>query len=309
MNDDNTTNRRLAQLPVSANDVSTSASADLVAWVRTQIASGCVYIVMRQRADEGECIVASWSLPGEGPVAVAAAIEREAHTEGQHLRGPTLFVLYASKDVSSREFVARRTICIEGSAYPRVGETEPANIAGVTGMLMRHADGATKIALQHTSNIIEQYKVLLMVAHQRIADLEAALQESAAMRESLATLSHERELALHRAKIEDKRTDFIKEQLELIIPTGISRLLGPGKDGMPAMTEQIIRQFMGSLKQEQLGAVMAALSPEQQLVIGDLYMRFAAQSKDAAVANAAKEAGATTNGTSNGAPPAGKPPS
>ncbi|RYG84536.1 hypothetical protein EON77_06475 [bacterium] len=258
---------------------------DVFAWVHKQIARGAAMIVLRQRADEGEMLIASWTLPGAGAEAVAIEIDQRAHSEGRFLRGPTLFLLYAFLE-SGREHVDRKSLRIEGETFRASGETEPPNMHGITSMLMRHAEGATKIALGHTSHIIEQYKAMLAGANRRVADLETELGESARLRQSLITAEHERQLEEHRLRQEDKRNEFMMGQLKLLMPAVAKRFFGTGVGGAEA-TDALISQFMSSLKPEQLSQIASVLTPAQQTVLGEMYIHHAQRSENASAAAAA----------------------
>jgi len=282
---------------------------DVLTWVHEQIARGCTLLTLRQRADEGELLVCNMPLPGPGAHVVATALYSRALSEGRFLRGPTLFAVYAFRDVA-REHCDRKTFRVEGETFMRSGETEPPTLQGVNSMLMRHAEGATKIALGHTSHIIEQYKVLLGQAHRRIAELEATVRDAASMRESLVMLEHERALAVHRAKLDEKRGDFVRDKLDLLLPVVAGKVLGnKGSPVPPVVTDEILRQLLGSFTPEQIAKLQGILAPDQQVVIGDLYMRYAARSKDPAVAAAAREAAQRAQqGTGDGAAAEHVPP-
>ncbi len=279
------------------------APEDIVQWVHEQITRGCARVELRQRADDGELLVCTIHLPGGGAHPIAAGLYSRSMSEGRYQRGPTLFFMYAYKDVS-REHCDRKSFRVEGEAFTKTGETEPATLLGINSMLMRHTDAATKIALGHTSHIIEQYKVLLQQRDQRIAALETAMRDASAMRESLVMLDHERALALHRSREEEKRSDFMRDKLDMLIPVLAGKVLGNTSMGVPpVVNDAIMRQLLGSLTPEQLQKLTTILSDEQQAVVGDLYMRYAQQSKDPNVAAAARgQAGAQppgSNGSSN----------
>jgi hypothetical protein len=286
---------------------------DIVAWVHEQIARACPLLVLRQRMDEGgEMVVCNMTLPGDGPQAIAASLYSRAMSEGRYLRGPTLFMMYAFKEVG-REHCDRKSFRVEGESYARTGETEPPTMAGINSMLMRHTDAATKIALGHTSHIIEQYKVLLLQRDRRISELEASLREASAVRESLVMFEHERALSMHRVNEDSKRSDFMRDKLDLLIPVVASKMLGTTSMGVPpVVNDEILKQLLGSLSNEQLFKLQGILNPDQQTAVGDLYTRYAQRSKDpevAAAGNAAAEArnaaaaanAGAVNGHANGA--------
>ncbi len=277
------------------------APEDIVQWVHEQITRSCAKVELRQRADEGELLICTINLPGGNAHAIAAGLYSRSMSEGRYLRGPTLFFMYAFKD-GSREHCDRKSFRVEGEAFTKTGETEPATLLGINSMLMRHTDAATKIALGHTSHIIEQYKVLLQQRDQRIAALETAMREASAMRESLVMLDHERALALHRSREDEKRSDFMRDKLDMLIPVLAGKMLGTTSMGVPPIvTDAMLKKLLGSLTPEQMQKLTSILSYEQQAVVGDLYMRYAQQSKDPNVAAAANaQAGAHPPGSSNG---------
>lgn len=270
---------------------------DLVRWVHEQIARGCLQITLRQRADEGEIMVCILPLAGDDDAqAIASTLYLRATGEGRYNRSPSLFVLYAFRDIM-REHCDRKTFRVEGESFSRSGETEPPTATGLNAMLMRHSEAATKVALGHTSHIIEQYKVLLSQRDRRISELETQLRDASAMRESLVMLEHERAQAMHRAKMDEKRSDFMRDKLDLLLPVVAGKMLGTTQMGVPpVVTDETMKQLLGSLTPEQLVGLQGILRPEQQTVVADLYVRYAQRSKDPDVAAAA-------NGTSNGAAP------
>jgi len=278
------------QRPHGAADDEPYVPEDIGTWVHEQIARGCTLLTLRQRADEGELLVCNVPLPGSGANVVATTLYSRALSEGRFLRGPTLFVVYAFRDVA-REHCDRKSFRVEGETFVRSGETEPPTLQGVNSMLMRHAEGATKIALGHTSHIIEQYKVLLGQAHRRIAELETTVRDAASMRESFVMLEHERAMSLHRAKLDEKRSDFLRDKLDLLLPVVAGKVLGHhGAAVPPVVTDEMLRQLLGSFSPDQFAKLQEILAPDQQAVIGDLYMRYAARSKDPHVAAAAHPA-------------------
>jgi hypothetical protein len=288
------------RMAFDAQDDGPFVPEDLVRWVHEQIARGCVQITLRQRVDEGETLVCNLALPGEGAQPTALTIHQRATGEGRYQRSPTLFVLYAFRDIT-REHCDRKSFRVEGESFSRSGETEPPTMAGINSMLMRHTDAATKIALGHTSHIIEQYKVLLSQRDRRISELEAQLRDASAMRESFVMLEHERGLAIHRAKLDEKRSDFMREKLDLLLPVVAGKVLGTTQMGVPpVVTDETMKQLLGSLTPEQLMSLQGILRPEQQTVVADLYVRYAQRSKDPNVASAASGANGTPNDVASG---------
>jgi hypothetical protein len=290
MNDQSRAMRPGGRGSFDAQDDGPFVPEEVVRWVHEQIARGCVTITLRQRCDEGETLVCTVQLTGDVTMTqeIAASLFSRGLSEGRYLRGPTLFVMYAFKDVL-REHCDRKSFRVEGENFARSGETEAPTLAGINSMLMRHTDAATKIALGHTSHIIEQYKGLLAQRDRRISELEAEVRAAAQLRESLILLEHERAASLHRMAEDSKRSDFMREKLDLMFPVLTSKLLGgAGLGANPVIGDEMLKQFLGSLNPDQINKLGSILSPEQGMLVGELYMKYAARSKDADVAASAR---------------------
>jgi hypothetical protein len=300
---------KIARASRQVLEIDRAVPADILEWVEEQLAFGCSAIVMRQRADSSSDVVRTWDLVGADARVVTASIDDTAHSEGRYMRGPTLFVLY-SQLPNSRDYVARKTLRIEGQMFSASGETEPPNENGIVSMLMRHTDASIQISLGHTSHIIEQYKGMLGASQRRVLDLEKDIAKFAADREALRLHEHEHALDVVKAQDSAKNGEFVREQVGLIVPVIANRFLKANVGARsPAVTDEALSRLMGSFSDDQLAGLSTVLSSQQMIAVMDLYMAYAARSKDGAVAEqakfAAEDAHAKANGTTtNGSRPA-----
>lgn len=292
-------------------DLDIPVAADLLEWVQNQMKRGCAAIAMKQRLEHGEEIIDTWELLGADPRRLAMAIETAAHSEGRYLRGPTTFALYASL-AHSRDHVARKTIRVEGDTSKGSSESEPANSAGLVSMCMRHTDASIKYALGHTSHIVEQYKGMIDKTQRRVIDLEISLSKSAEMRERLRNEEHEHSIAVLEAQSDAKNNDFMREQVNMLIPVIADKFLNAKIGRSPVVTDAALGRFLGSLSPEQVATISSVLNAEQSIAMSHLYMEYAKRSnpedtaeveKQHDEANGAQANGTQTNGTSapNGA--------
>ena len=90
------------------------------------------------------------------------------------------------------------------------------------------------------------------------------------------SLQHERDLQLLHEKRREKGSDFIRQKLDLIAPVILSKLLstGVGKGQGTVMGEELLRQFLKSLRPEQVRAIVASLGPDQVVTMVELYERY-----------------------------------
>lgn len=286
----------------------THDQARLRGWLLEQRDAQCTRIVLRQKSDTSQDQVRAWSLAANTDVdALADEIEERAEDDGRFLRGPTLYGVFAYRD-DDKAYVDRKFLYIEGQSanLENVRETEPANVTGITSQLMRHSEVSARLAVGTTANVIDHYKAMLAAAHQRIGELEARYFKVLEMYEGLTSMQHQRDLELLRAQQADKRQDFLKEKLDMLVPVAMSKLLGQ-KNG--ALGEELLRQFLKSLTPSQQEGMFQILGPEQMALIGEIFVKYAEKdlARDAKANGAANghtngHASGQTNGHANGGP-------
>jgi len=252
-------------------------SVHLAKWLRAQQEDDCTHVILRQRTAETDQQVREWNLAAaEDLDALAAEIETRAQEDGQHFRGPTLYGLFAYREVG-KAHVERTFLRVEGQGGREsfFQETEAPDGRGITSQLMRHNEVATRIALGQTSEIMEFYKRALEQRDRRIEDLENRHFKMLELYEKLQSMQHERDLEVVREQRADERTKFLKEKLDMLAPVLMNKLLGKEGATAPALGEELMRQFLKSLAPNQIDALMGMLRPEQAAVIGEVYEAYA----------------------------------
>ena len=267
-------------------------------WTRGVVAQKCARVQLNVFADGREVLVRTWDLLGLDPEQVAEEIDGRASDEGRTMRGPALFALYAYNGGPTH--VDRKQFRIEGESFPRTGETEPPDASGIIGMLMRHSEAATKIALGHTTHIIQQYQGMLAQSSGRVSELEDALQGYAQLQQKIATNEHEYRLVEAELAMKSKRQEQIFEKGSVLVPVLMEFLLGKQVKS-PVISDEQMKELMQSLTPEQLSALATILRPEQAISMMSLYTKYAESAADAQVAaEARKHAPANAGGASQG---------
>jgi hypothetical protein len=253
----------------------TEGSVNIARWLRDQVEDSCVRVALRQKTEDTEQHVREWSLVDVANVDdLVEEIEACAHADSLNFRGPTLYGLFSYREGGKR-YVSRTLLRVAGQGFSQsmVGETEAADARGLTSQMMRHTEVASRIALGHTQEIILQYQQLLAQRDKRIEDLEARHFKVLELHERLTSMQHERDMEIIRAQQSDKRTDFLKEKLDMLAPVIVSKMIGKGAGGA-ALGEELMRQFLKSLTPDQMTKIVGSLAPEQAAVINEIYLAY-----------------------------------
>ena len=278
----------------------TEGSVNIARWIRDQVDDHCVRLALRQKTEDAEQHVREWSLVDIANVDdLVEEIETCAHADSLNFRGPTLYGLFSYREAGKR-YVSRTLLRVAGQGFNQammVGETEAADARGLTSQMMRHTEVASRIALGHTQEIILQYQQILAARDKRIEDLEARHFKVLELHERLASMQHERDMEIVRAQQSDKRTDFLKEKLDMLAPVLVSKMIGKGAGGA-ALGEELMRQFLKSLTPDQMTKIVGSLAPEQAAVINEIYLAYG--EREVANEEGAKSAkGKKSNGQTN----------
>jgi hypothetical protein len=258
-------------------------------WLRMQVRDGCTRIVLRQRVGEVEQHVREWPMtPETDLVALAEEIRAKMNDEGRQLRGPTLFALFSFR-ADPRMHVDRMLRRVEGTAgggNALFGETEASDARGIVAMMMRHNEAAARIALGQTLEIVEHYKSISKERGERVAALEEKQVENIKLFERLMSLQHERDLEKLREHRKDEGRAFVRQKVDLIAPVILSKVLSAGmpKGQGAVLGEEVLRQFLKSLRPDQMHAIVATLNPEQIVTMAELYERYSDRENGAPVA-------------------------
>ena len=168
-------------------------------------------------------------------------------------------------------------------------------VLGAVGAL----DRASFIPPEHRSHATGNYPVPIGF-EQTISQpyVVAYMTEALELQERLMSVQHERDMEIIRAQQSDKRTDFLKEKLDMLAPVLVSKMIGKGAGGA-ALGEELMRQFLKSLTPDQMSKIVGSLAPEQAAVINEIYLAYG--ERELAQETGKKSAnGKKTNGHTNG---------
>lgn len=155
-----------------------------------------------------------------------------------------------------------------------LGKSEPATPAGVTAQLMRHLEN-------REDKFNKLFDMVQKIFTKRDGDLQTRVDsyesrhlDTVRLYEDLLDRRHDRELnAVYRAK-QDARHAKAWDLLFSIGPTIAAQILSPKMamalpsqvtDGGPAM--HIVRQFMKTIEDDQMGSLAGILKPEQTIML------------------------------------------
>jgi hypothetical protein len=167
--------------------------------------------------------------------------------------------------------------------------------------------------LRHTAEqnrTILARDLALMGAHERMTDkairraefLEGKYTEVLQILEVSASYEHERKISALEHQRMVQRDGYVAKQLETYGPIMMRYLLG-GKGGKqaPIFQEEMLKQFFGTIKPEQMERLLTHLTEDQQAQVATLYMEFhgkAVEEEDKKAA-ASGSNGAAANGAAS----------
>jgi hypothetical protein len=271
---------------------------DIANWIRAQISDGVDRLVLRQRVRDIDQHVREWALqPSTDPDALAEEIRVKASDEGRQFRGPIQYGVFSYRGIGSTAYYDRHFFRVEGMANggeALISETEFSDGRGLVSQMMRHTEASAKIALGQTLEIVEHYKSILRARDVRIAALEAKYEEVMELQERLLSSQHERKLEEIKAKSADRGRAFIRDKLDLLTPVLMSKMLSGGKPAGEGsvLGEELLRQFLKSLRPEQVAALTNGLNPEQVVTLSEILERYSDRETEMKAAAAAKAAAA-----------------
>lgn len=149
-----------------------------------------------------------------------------------------------------------------------VGLTEPATKQGLVSQMMRHCESYARINAHVSSQTISQLQRMNGKQAEHIENLLQERHEYFEMLETLKSQHHERELSTLEAASKEKRNEQIFDSARLLMPALVNRI--SGKKILPEATtptEELLKNFAESLNQDQMGKILQALNPTQQLAM------------------------------------------
>lgn len=205
------------------------------------------------------------------PEAFAMTIEATASEDASGLRGPTQYVILVfrkgSPEYSWRLLFSVRSAMSDDGTF---SETEPPDANGLLSMAMRHAEASARTATTVVAQMASHFQKVMAQQDAQLARYEERFVDMTELHENMTARKDERDLANYQAKKSAEHKDALIQQVQLMLPAVAAKFLPAGPSRQLAAVEAI-KEFMRSLKPEQVPALMAGLSEGQQAALGTLY--------------------------------------
>lgn len=155
-------------------------------------------------------------------------------------------------------------------------DTEPPNIKGVTGQLMRHNEQMMKVMLGLTEVTTGRLMSDLTATRGQLDRMMSQAEEVRALREEALDGKQTRELQGAQAIQKAKRIDQIGGMLVTMAPMVLASFFGgKGKPGAQASAmEQAIKALLGNLNEKEITGIFSSLSQPNQMALMQLYKTF-----------------------------------
>lgn len=155
-------------------------------------------------------------------------------------------------------------------------DTEPPNIKGVTGQLMRHNEQMMKVMLGLTEVTTGRLMSDLTATRGQLDRMMSQAEEVRALREEALDGKQTRELQGAQAIQKAKRIDQIGGMLVTMAPMVLASFFGgKGKPGAQASAmEQAIKALLGNLNEKEISGIFSSLSQPNQMALMQLYKTF-----------------------------------
>lgn len=176
---------------------------------------------------------------------------------------------------------------------------EDASIATVLVECLRHNRMLVQMTHGHTEEIMRRMGQQLEMAHAQTANVEKQRLQQFEILELLLSNQTERNIQIEKAKAEAKASEQITRSITPIIPSLLGRFVAKQTGEKAPLLPESVRQFMGSIREDQFDGILNALDPGQRAALMEVMIAFK-ESEDAGAP--ATQAGASaTNGATNGA--------
>jgi hypothetical protein len=155
-------------------------------------------------------------------------------------------------------------------------DTEPPNIKGVTGQLMRHNEQMMKVMLGLTEVTTGRLMHDLTATRAQLDRMQDRAEEVRMLREEALDGKQERELHGAQAIQKAKRIDQIGGMLVTMAPMVLASFFGAkGKPGAQASAmEQSIKALLSNLNEKEISGIFSSLSQPNQMALMQLYKTF-----------------------------------
>lgn len=201
-------------------------------------------------------------------------INETATIDAEGLGGLQKYMLQATfenLDKPINRFIFRIN-ATDGEDNVDVMDSEPATQKGLMSQMMRHTEATFRISMASTGNIVGMQNRIISRQAEQIETLTQKHIDLVQVLEELQTEKHTRELDAAVAMRKQEAYKDITQKVLLLLPTVANKLAG--KTLLPEKTtsgEQMIKSLMDSLTPDQMNNMQGMLSPEQKMVMFQIY--------------------------------------
>lgn len=202
------------------------------------------------------------------PHATATKIYEQASKEaialGTELQRYTVQVFFASEKGTEDRPRQRHVMTATGDRKSLDDlTTEGPSPEGQIAQLQRHVEAATQLALKHTANTIEDYRIEIRALRDENASLRAERIRDFQAMEEVHSLQHTRAAEMRR---EDLKTSVIQssiEKVQALLPMAVGHLAAKGMVPESVAQTLLIKQFVDCLTPSDWQALATVLPAEK----------------------------------------------
>lgn len=226
---------------------------------------------LRMLTPQGDQRVGDWTdqdFEGKGPEELASEIFERAREDARSQIGEQRYAIAVYR-AEGRPYAGRRFFNMPGGQSEFSDSLDvvrhPSTAQGVLGQTLEH--NQANHVLNHK---LVQY--IVGILQQRIRDLERSNEKLLSMHtrtveahERLVSEEHRRQLELRKMRFDEMKSEKLFEQIMLILPIIFRFAVGDKSASLQlAGLETQLHSLVGSLSEQQMGAVMRAMDPAQQ---------------------------------------------
>ncbi len=200
-------------------------------------------------------------------------IEQAAQDDAEGLGGLQKYVLIAIRQGTGAAG-GRFSFNMQGSddSDEDAFNSEPASLKGIASQQMRHNEIIMRTSVMATNQVITTLQRTISRQADLIEKMEADRAGTFQLMEELQSQKHERDIQtanhLHKQEVQKE----LLGKVTLLLPSVINKLTGKKVMKEGASPEAMaIKEFMASLKPQQMEALSSILAPEQLISIMNMY--------------------------------------
>lgn len=151
-------------------------------------------------------------------------------------------------------------------------DSEPANQKGLMSQLMRHSEASHRISVASTGHVITMQNKIISRQAEQLEAMQSKHIELIETLEELKSERHSRDLDAAESMRKQEAYRDITQKILLLLPIVANKFTG--QKLLPEKTtsgEQMMKSFMDSIKPDQFEKVRDLLSPEQQMILFQMY--------------------------------------